>query len=283
MQKQNAQWLASLQQEMQIRKYSPRTVSTYCSLLSSLQRELQTGFDDITVSQFKAFLHRLVTEKDASVSTLNQSISAFKLLQTCVFDREWKGFKIKRPRRERKLPVVLSIEEVERLIAVTKNIKHKAILMLTYSSGLRKMEVRQMKSSAIDSERMRVHVVQGKGRKDRYTLLSPRALEMLRFYYKLERPRTYLFETQGRKGQPLSQQTYNQIVKKNAARAGIKKNISFHTLRHCFATHLLEQGVNLRLIQGFLGHASIKTTTLYLHLANADAGNITSPLDSMDL
>ena len=155
--------------------------------------------------------------------------------------------------------------------------------MLSYSSGLRRQESQNIKPSAIDSERMRVHVVQAKGNKDRYTILSAKALETLRLYYKHERPSNYLFESQARRGHYLSSTTLHNIVKINAAKAGIKKAVSFHTLRHCFATHLLEKGVNLRLIQQYMGHGSLKTTSLYLHLANIEPSSIVSPLDSMNV
>jgi site-specific recombinase XerD len=130
---------------------------------------------------------------------------------------------------------------------------------------------------------MQVRVVQGKGKKDRYTILSKKTLELLRFYYKIERPSVYLFEPQGQKGITLSDTTLNNIVQKNAKKAGIKKDISFHTLRHCFATHLLEQGVNLKIIQQFLGHNSLKTTSVYLSVANINLSSVVSPLDSMDV
>jgi site-specific recombinase XerD len=173
--------------------------------------------------------------------------------------------------------------EVERLIAVTNNIKHKALLMLAYSAGLRRQEVQLIKPAAIDSARMQVRVVQGKGRKDRYTILSSKTLDLLRIYYKYGKPAHFLFEAQGKKGQFLSETTLNSIVKHSAAKAGIKKKISFHTLRHCFATHLLEKGVNLRLIQQFMGHVSLRTTSVYLHLVNVNPSSVISPLDSMSV
>ena len=272
-----------LQKEMELRNYSPRSIQTYCSLMSRVAERLGISLDAISTETFKTYLHQLITCEGLSVSTINQSISAFKILQEDVLKRKWEDFKIKRPRKTQKLPVILSLEEVERLISVTSNIKHRVILMLTYSAGLRKMEVLQLKPSAIDSKRMQVHVVQGKGKKDRYTILSPKVLEMLRLYYKTHRPATFLFEPQGRKGKPLSEGTLNNIVKKNAQRAGIKKPISFHTLRHCFATHLLEKGVNLRWIQQFMGHNSLKTTSGYLHLINTDLTCVVSPLDGMNI
>lgn len=281
--KEKSQHIEQLVYEMQLRNYSPRTIICYGGLMSKLEKVLGITLDKITLTQFKDFLHRLITTEGISVSLVNQYVSAFKKVQEDVLNRNWEHFKIKRPRREKKLPIVLSLEEVERLISVTSNLKHKAILMLAYSSGMRREEVQKIKPSAIDSARMQVHVVQGKGKKDRYTILSVKALEALRTYYKAERPMTFLFEPLGKKGCSMSDGTLAHIVKNNARKASIKKKISFHTLRHCFATHLLEKGVNLRLIQQFMGHTSIKTTAGYLHLVHIDASSIVSPLDSMDI
>jgi site-specific recombinase XerD len=270
-------------QEMEYRNYSKSSIRSYKVLLSKLEAFHNVPLDKITSQQFKDYLHHRITADSVSVSMINQSISAFKILHVDVLNREWEQIKIKRPRGEKKLPIVLSLSEVEKLINVTNNLKHKALLMLAYSSGLRREEIQLIKPSAIDSSRMQVHVVQGKGKKDRYSILSSKALDLLRIYYKYEKPSVYLFETQGKKGQHLSASTLNCIVKKNAAKAGIKKQISFHTLRHCFATHLLENGVNIRLIQQFMGHVSIKTTSGYLSLANINLSSISSPLDSMNI
>ncbi len=280
---QQTQIIERLVYEMELRNYSPQTIRTYCELLTKLEKFHQTELEIISTEQMKSYLYHRMKVDEISVSTINQTISAFKILQTDVLNRGWETVKIKRPRREKKLPVVLSQEEVQQLIACTRNIKHKALLMLAYSSGLRRHEIQMLKSSSIDSARMQVRVVQGKGKKDRYTILSKKALEMLRYYYRLERPKVYLFEPQGKNGIPLSATTLNEIIKKNAKKAGIKKDISFHTLRHCFATHLLEQGVNLKLIQHFLGHNSLKTTSIYLSLANISISSVVSPLDFMDV
>ena len=140
-----------------------------------------------------------------------------------------------------------------------------------------------IKPADIDSARMLVRVVQGKGKKDRHTILSPKVLDLLRTNYKFQRPKTFLFESHGKKGVHLSESTMDCIIKNSAAKAGIKKNVSFHTLRHCFATHLLEKGVNIRIIQEFMGHVSIKTTAIYMHLANVQPSGISSPIDSMDI
>lgn len=269
--------------EMELRNYSPRSIFSYSEQLIRLETHLNLPLDSISVQQFKDYLHRRIINEKISVSLVNQTISAFKILQVDVLGREWEPVKIRRPRKEKKLPVILSLSEVEKLIAVTQNIKHRAIIALVYSSGLRLHETQFIKASAIDSQRMLVHVIQGKGKKDRNTILSPKALELLRIYYKIQRPQTFLFEAQGKKGVNLSDRTLNAIVKNCAAKAGINKKISFHTLRHCFATHLLEQGVNIRMIQEFMGHNSIKTTSGYIHLANLQASGVRSPLDSMNI
>lgn len=269
--------------EMEYRNYSPRSIQSYSSLLSKVESYYNQPLDKITGGQLKEYLHGRIMADKISVTMVNQYISAYKILQVDILQRNWEQIRIKRPRKEQRIPVVLSGEEMERLIKATANIKHRAIMMLAYSSGLRRQEVQFIKPSAIDSSRMQVHVVQGKGKKDRYTILAKKTLEILREYYKWERPTTYLFEAQGRKGQNLSESTLNNIIKQGVKKAWINKNISFHTLRHSFATHLLEKGVNLRLIQQFMGHTSLKTTSLYLHIANVNPGTITSPLDSMDL
>ncbi len=270
-----------LKRELEIRNYSSSTVNTYCSLMSQMVKVSQVPLESTSVSQFKDYLHKIVFKKGLSASTVNQYISAFKIVQADVYGREWEDFKMRRPRRSKKLPIVLSIEEMERLINVNNNLKHRAIIMLAYSSGLRRNEVLNLLPEHIDSKRMQVRVLQGKGKKDRYTLLSQKTLEALRLYYKYERPQKYLFEPNNRKGQRLSATTLARIVKNKLKDAGIKKAVSFHTLRHTFATHLLEDGVNLRLIQQFMGHTTLKSTTEYLHLTKPDPGSVSSPLDIM--
>lgn len=269
--------------EMQIRNYSERTITTYTSLLSRLAIFYNLSVDQISIDQLKEFLHHKIINDKASVSVINQTISAFKILQKDVLGREWEAVKIKRPRIEKKLPVVLSMGEIADLIKNTKNLKHRAIIALAYSSGMRRSEIKNIKPCHIDSERMRIHVVNGKGKKDRYTILSEKALELLKIFYRFEKPLTFLFEPWGRKNECLGDTTLNNIVKHAASRAGIKKNISFHTLRHSFATHMLEKGINLRIIQQFMGHTSIKTTSVYLHIARINPNSIVSPLDNMDI
>ena len=272
-----------LKKEMEYRNYSERTVDSYCQTMTTFEKSLGKPLSQMTVMDLKTYLHHALTVKNCSTSYANQNISAFKIFTEDIMHNEWDGFKIKRPRRVQKMPEVLSVEEVERMIASTANIKHRAMLTIMYSAGLRRMELLQLKPGDIDSERMLIKVKQGKGKKDRYTLLSTKALELLRLHYRFNRPKTFLFEPNGRAGRQVSETTLEKVVKRSAERAKINKNISCHTLRHSFATHLLEKGVNIKLIQEFLGHTSIKTTSRYLHLTNFNPSNVRSPLEEMEI
>jgi site-specific recombinase XerD len=187
-------------------------------------------------------------------------------------------YAIDRPRkRGTSLPKVLSKEEVKALIANAQNIKHKCIISLLYGAGLRRGELLNLKLTDIDSKRMVIVVRNGKGKKDRLTVLSPKLLEDLRIYFKQWQPHTFLFE--GAKGGVYGSTTVNKVVKVAAKNAGIEKSVSSHMLRHSFATHLLEDGVDLRYIQSLLGHSSTKTTEIYTQVATHNINNITSPLD----
>ena len=280
---QESVFIERLGREMKLRNYSLRTIKSYSINLSKVEDFYHLPIDKITIPQLKDFLYHRLTKDNISVSLVNQTISAYKIIQEDVLGKEWEPIRIKRPRMEKKLPTVLNVDEIEKLLYVTSNIKHKSLIALAYSSGLRREEVRLLKPSDIDSQSMRVRVNSGKGKKDRYTILSLKALELLRIYYQLQRPENYLFEASGKKGKCLAGSTLNAIVKQAATKAAINKNISFHTLRHCFATHLLEKGTNLRLIQQFMGHSSLKTTSIYLHVADINPRAVISPLDNMEV
>nr|WP_317047163.1 tyrosine-type recombinase/integrase [Winogradskyella tangerina] len=186
-------------------------------------------------------------------------------------------YQIERPKKERKLPTVLSKSEVRELINVTRNIKHKCILSLLYSAGLRRSEVLNLKPKDIDSKRMLIKVNDAKGNKDRFTLLAKSTLTDLRTYYKLYRPQTYLFE--GQKKEKYSPTSIARIITSAVRKTSIKKHVTAHTFRHSFATHLLENGTDLRHIQMLLGHSSTKTTEIYTHVASNTFNSITNPID----
>jgi len=266
--------------EMQIRNYSPRTIDTYLRGLTKISAHYKAPPDELSKEQIKSYIQKRIDSGRFSTSSVNQLISAFKILMVDVLGRKWEDFYIKRPLREKRLPVVFSKEEIERLLAVTKNLKHKTILCLAYSAGLRMSEVRNLHVSDIDSDRMQILIRSGKGKKTRYSLLGKRALELLRDYYRRYRPQDYLFPGQI-PTQPLSERTIEVIFKRALKLAEIKKSGYFHCLRHTFATHLLEQGTNLRVLQQLMGHTSLKTTSVYLHVATCETKLVQSPIDAL--
>lgn len=268
-------------QEMQTRNYSESTIRSYLVCIKRLSLYFNCSPDRLSIEQVKTYLHYCVTHNQSSAVTINQVISAVKILFADVLQRGWEPLKIKRPRREKKLPEIFSKQEIALLLNNVKNLKHKSIFVTAYSAGLRLNEVRLLKPNDIDSDRMQIRVGNGKGKKTRLTLLSPNLLTQLRDYYKLYRPVEYLFE--GRTpGDPISHRTIQKVFGDCVTRAGITKAVSFHSLRHSFATHLLEQGANLRLIQQLLGHNSLKSTTVYLHLSCFDPKLVNSPFDNLN-
>lgn len=265
--------------EMQTRNYSQRSIDTYVHMLNSLEEYHNTSIDEISIDQVKDFLQYSIETRKVSVSYINQVISAFKILQKDVLGREWESIRIKRPRRVKKLPVVLSKEEVRSVIATTRNLKHRVIIAVIYSAGLRISELISLRPSDIDSDRKQIKII-GKGNKYRYTLLSENTLDMLRIYWRAYRPVRYLFEGQ-KKGQPVGKSTIQQVFKNACKKTGINKPATVHSLRHSFATHLLESGVNLKIIQSLLGHSSLRTTSIYLHVTRFDPASIKSPFDEI--
>ncbi len=265
-----------------IMRYSDSTVRTYSSNFEEFINFHHTKkINDISEPEIIEFMRYLVVERKISESYQNTSINAIKFYYEKLLGESRKFYYLERPKREKTLPVVMSKEEVYAMIKLTKNIKHKAILMLIYSAGLRVSEAVNMRLEDIDSKRNIIVIRQGKGKKDRNSLLSEKTLVFLREYYKLYQPKEYLFT--GMNGGKYTTSSIQKIVKQAAKRAGIIKNITSHTLRHSFATHLLEQGVNLRYIQTLLGHESSKTTEIYTHVSSMAYGDIKNPFDDIDL
>ena len=254
-------------QELRIRNYSERTVRSYITSISQLSMYYKTSPDRITQDQVKNFAYHLIHSKDASVSRINHLISAWRIFQVDVLGNQWEEFRLKRPRREKKIPQILSPEEALRLIDTPANMKHRMMLTLAYATGLRRAELLSLPLKHIDSSRGVVRVIKGKGNKSREVPASNTLISELRQYYKYYRPKIYLFEGTI-PGKPYSAASFQKIVKAAADKAGIKKNISPHILRHSFATHMLEKGINLKHLQLILGHSAMKTTSVYLHLAN---------------
>ena len=224
------------------------------------------------------YLYYLANDKEASTSTLNTAINALKFYYGEVLGRKF-VYEIKRPKKDKKLPVILSQGEVAKILSCVSNVKHKAILMLIYSAGLRLGEVVKLKQGDIDVGRGLIYVRGGKGRKDRYTLLSDVAMEALRHYLDKYKPVKWLFSG-ARKEKHISTRTVQAIFEQAREKVGIEKEVTVHSLRHSFATHLLEGGTDLRYIQELLGHKSSKTTEIYTHVSNRDLSRIKSPLDT---
>jgi site-specific recombinase XerD len=216
-------------------------------------------------------------KNNLSASFQNQTVNAIKLFFQTIRDTKMMVDKIHRPKNAKTLPNVLSKEETFRLIDLTTNLKHKTLLALIYSSGLRISEAINMKITDIDRQRMLIHVKNAKGKKDRYTLLSTKVLGLLKEYYAIYKPKTFLFE--GQYGEQYSSRSAQAVWQQSAKKAGITKQISLHTLRHSFATHLLENGTDLRYIQDLLGHSSPKTTMIYTHVSSTSLKNIINPFD----
>jgi site-specific recombinase XerD len=242
--------------------------------------------DDLEEKDIMDFSTHLVINRKVSSSYQNQAINAIKFYFEKVKGGPRKFYPIDRPQREKILPEVCSEEEVVSILKNTSNLKHRAILTTIYSAGLRISELINLKISHIDSNRMQIRVEQSKGKKDRYTLLSPKTLKLLREYIKEYRPNFYLFEGQGSAKEtpvPYAARSIQAILKESAKKAGITKSISVHTLRHSFATHLLEHGTDLRYIQSLLGHESSKTKEIYTHVTTKGFDQIKSPLDKLDM
>ncbi|MEW6068895.1 MAG: site-specific tyrosine recombinase/integron integrase [Nitrospirota bacterium] len=266
-----------LRRELLSRKYSYKTVKGYIYYNRDFLNFIDKDPPEINDSDIKDYLLHLAEEKQSATSTLNQAINALKFYYGTMLKKKF-VYEVKRPRKDRKLPVVLSKEEVVKI----DNIKHKAILMLVYSAGLRVGEVVRLKPEDIDSKRMLIHIRGSKGRKDRYTMLSEKVLQILRQYWKKYRPEKWLFEG-AKVGRYISTRTVDKIFRNASEKAGINKEVSLHTLRHSFATHLLEGGTDLRYIQELLGHTHSKTTEIYTHVSTKSLGKIMSPLDTLNL
>lgn len=269
--------LLAMRQELEARRYSRKTMKAYLRFNRELLRHAGKRADEVDNEDVRRYLAHLAGERDVATSTLNQAISALRFMYGKVMGRQF-VYEVKRPRKDRRLPSVLSRDEVVRLLDAVPNVKHRALLNLTYSSGLRVGELVRLRIEDIDRERGLVRVRSGKGRKDRNTVLSTTALEQIDVYMKAMRPEGWLFPG-GRGRGHLTERTVQHVFARAAKAARIERHASVHCLRHSFATHLLEDGVDLRYIQELLGHRSSRTTEIYTHVTRKDLARIMSPLD----
>ena len=263
--------------KLELKCYALNTVKTYVSCFEAFMNHFSNKeLDELNENDIRGYLQKLIQE-DCSHSYVNQAINSIKFYYEVVQEMPNRFYAIERPRVEEKLPQVLAKEEVLAMIQNTNNMKHRCVVSFLYSAGLRRSEVLNLEPQDIDSRRMVVRVKSGKGNKDRYSILSEKLLRDLRKYYVQWRPKKYLFE--GPTGGKYSAESVVKIVKEAARKAGIKKNVTPHMLRHSFATHLLESGTDLRYIQVLLGHKSTKTTEIYTHVATNIFLQIKNPLD----
>lgn len=264
-------------QKLELKRYANNTIKTYVACFERFInhfRELEvTTLDEHHIREYLSVLHK----KELSNSYINQSVNAIKFYYEVVHNMPNRFYDIERPRSEHKLPKVISKEEVLAIINHTNNIKHRCILEILYSAGLRRGELINLKITDIDSKRMLIRIEGAKGNKDRYTLLSQRVLENLRAYFVKWRPKVYLFESP--EGGQYSAKSVANILIVAAKKAKINKPVTPHMLRHSFATHLLENGTDLRSIQALLGHSSLKTTEIYTHVAANTFNKIKNLLD----
>jgi site-specific recombinase XerD len=268
--------------ELQLRRYAPATQKSYLEAVVGLTKHFRVAPDQLSARQVQDYLLHLMQQRQLQWNTVNTICSGLKFFYAKTIARPEIAAAMPCRRKARRLPEIFSTEELEGLFAAVDNQQHRALLMTTYAGGLRVSEVVELVPANIDSKRMMMRIVNSKRSKDRYTLLSLRLLEELRAYWKVYQPRTWLFP-RPHGDRPFSDDKAREVFNQAKAKAGIKKGGSIHVLRHCFATHLLEAGVDLRTIQILMGHSSITTTVMYLHLTRKTLDRTRSPLDLLNL
>jgi site-specific recombinase XerD len=272
--------------ELVLRGTSPRTQESYVAWVATVARYYDQSPDKLSDEQLKDYLFHLAREKRRAPSTLNQAVSGLRSFYQLVLHRPMEQLASALPRvaHDVRRPQVFSAQELERLLTVgCPHPKHRAFLMTVYGAGLRLNEACHLKVTHIDSARMQIRVELGKGRKDRYTLLSPRLLEELRTYWRAFRPANWLFPASRDAKAPMPDGTGQRIFWNAVKRAGLPRKGGIHSLRHSFATHLLEAGVEITVVQRLLGHSSLSTTSNYLHVRQERLAQIQSPLQLLDL
>ena len=267
--------------DMKLRRFAQKTQDAYVSAVLGLAKHYNESPDLLDKEKIQKYLLHLMEERHLAWSTCNVAVAGMRFFYTQTLGRDAMHLGIPPMRSQSKLPEIFSFEELERLFKCATSLKNKALLMTTYGAGLRVSEVVNLKLSDIDSKRMTIRVRQGKGNKDRYSILSSRLLTELRAYYREYKPPACLFYG-SYTGEQMSIGTAQTLYYAAKERAGITKQGGIHTLRHCFATHLLEAGVDLRTIQSLMGHASIITTMGYLRVTSKKLSDTKSPLDLIE-
>jgi len=272
-------------EELQRRNYSSETIRAYLFAVKDFATYFGKRPDLLRQEHLRQYQLHLLNDRKLTVDTIVGRIAALRFFFVKVLRRPYRDIDLVYPKRPERLPVILSEEEVARLIESAATSYHRVILMTLYGAGLRREELCRLKVTDVDSQRMVLHVRQGKGHKDRDVTLSPRLLEVLRDYWKWRKPKTYLFPSyhSKRREQPISSKTVYYAVCEAARRAGIKKKVYPHLLRHSWATHLLERGTDLRAIQMLLGHFDLEATTIYLHLSQQHLQSVNNPIETLPI
>lgn len=268
-----------MQADMAVRGLAPRTQKAYIDAVAAIARHYHRSPDTLSVAEIEQYLHHLIVERQRAWSTTNQAVCALRFLFHVTLKQPEVALCIPMRRAGSKQPEILSRDEVARILNAARQPMHRTLLMTAYAAGLRVGEACRLRCADIDADRMMVRVASGKGNKDRYTLLSVPLLAQLRVYWKCARPQDWLFPKPSRPDRPLDICTAQRIFYRCKRAAGIAKQGGIHSLRHAFATHLLESGVDLTAIQRLLGHSDISTTTRYLHLKQPGMATAGSPLD----
>lgn len=273
------QHLLDFENLLRIKKYSESTLKNYRNEFGVF---LQTAtgrvdIDLLTEAQLSGYLLYLIEKKNYGESRLNTAVSVLKFYYEKVSHKPRLHFDLPRPRKRHPLPKVIDKQSVLKLLSAPDNTKHKTMLMCAYAAGLRVSEVAHLKLTDIDSKRMTIHIEQGKGKKDRYVMLSEKLLNQLRLYFKEYKPKEYLFE--GQYGGAITTRTIQKIFTDAKQKVGINQKVGIHSLRHSFATHLHESGIDIKYIGDLLGHKDVKTTSIYTHVSKREIGKIKSPLD----
>jgi integrase/recombinase XerD len=271
-----------MQEDLRLRNFSERTIRRYTEIVAEFARYFHKSPDQLGPEHVRTFLLYLLNERKLAWGTIQGARSALKFLYLRTLKQTWFDQEIIKPKIRRKLPTVWSREEVCALLDATTNTKHRALLALYYSAGLRCQEALDLKVTDIDSKRMIIHLREGKGKFPRQVMLSPKLLELLRLYWRWRKPTDWLFPGE-EPGHPLKANTVRVACQKLREQLGISKPLSPHVLRHSFASHLLDAGTDLRSIQLLLGHRDLETTSRYLHVSEARLHATASPLDDLPI
>ncbi len=275
----NMEYITQYKNQLVVKRYAPNTVRAYLSQIKNFLSYFAKDAKNISTKEIEQYIQKCVEVDKISFSTQKNVLGTIKLFYKLVFDRKIDIDYLYPDRYEHKLPKVLSQAEVKKILSCTKNLKHRAILSLIYSAGLRVSELLNLKIIDIDSDRMMIRIEDSKNNRDREVMLSERLLVLLRKYFRAFQPKVYLFE--GQTGGKYSARSVQAILKQSLKRAGIKKPVTVHTLRHSFATHLIENGTDVRIVQELLGHKNIKTTQIYTHITDQTKRKVKSPFDEL--